>query len=224
MYMNESKLREGLVLDGNMIKAVSSGGDMIEARLNHKDETSFRLQAHLLGLTNALPEIEPENAKEYALFFDFPSKFVPEAEVRERNAKRRRVLGGEVKDTVYHARRENMKLAQGGLDHLLDAWTLNILCTHWLDQESVPVPPSMRTAVEEFRQVEDPQEAFEALFQFTKDRSVTLSCKEVAQTVQNATFATHVTRTEVTKWLKLAGCTKTHARAGDIWQGLSRAE
>ena len=78
--------------------------------------------------------------------------------------------------------------------------------------------------VEEFRQVEDPQEAFEALFQFTKDRSVTLSCKEVAQTVQNATFATHVTRTEVTKWLKLAGCTKTHARAGDIWQGLSRAE
>ena len=224
MYMNESKLREGLALDGNMIKAVSSGGDMIEARLNHKDETSFRLQAHLLGLTNALPDISPENAKEYALFFDFPSKFVPEAEVQERNAKRRRVLGNEVQDTVYHAKRDNMKLAQGGLDHLLDAWTLNILCVHWLDQESVPVPPSMQTAVDEFRQVEDTQEVFEALFHFTKDHSVTLTCKEVAQMVQNATFTTHVTRTEVTKWLKLAGCTKAHARGGDIWRGLSRAE
>ena len=217
-------MRKDLTLDGNMIKAVSSGGDMIEARLNHKDETSFRLQAHLLGLTNALPDISPENAKEYALFFDFPSKFVPEAEVQERNAKRRRVLGNEVQDTVYHAKRDNMKLAQGGLDHLLDAWTLNILCVHWLDQESVPVPPSMQTAVDEFRQVEDTQEVFEALFHFTKDHSVTLTCKEVAQMVQNATFTTHVTRTEVTKWLKLAGCTKAHARGGDIWRGLSRAE
>lgn len=46
-------------LDGNKIKEFSGGGDTICARLNHKDEINFRIQATPFYFINDMPQIKP---------------------------------------------------------------------------------------------------------------------------------------------------------------------
>lgn len=74
---NEIRLNEAdkLKLDGNIIKKVASGGDMIMARQNYKDERMFRIQASLLLNCNDLPDIDPADACEKLLPFACPNKF-----------------------------------------------------------------------------------------------------------------------------------------------------
>ena len=63
-------------INGNILKKLASGGDVIEARVNHKDEINFKIQARPMIFCNDLPPIEPADAKETSICFNFPSKFV----------------------------------------------------------------------------------------------------------------------------------------------------
>ena len=63
-------------INGNILKKLSSGGDKIEARVNHKDEINFKIQARVCMFCNDLPPIEPSDAKETSYMFKYPSKFV----------------------------------------------------------------------------------------------------------------------------------------------------
>jgi len=65
-------------IKGSMIKKFCSGGDEIEARINNKDEKTFKLQSSLMICCNDLPEITPTDTKEFLEHFDILSKFIPE--------------------------------------------------------------------------------------------------------------------------------------------------
>ena len=63
-------------INGNILKKLSSGGDKIEARVNHKDEINFKIQARVCMFCNDLPPIEPADTKETSYMFRYPSKFL----------------------------------------------------------------------------------------------------------------------------------------------------
>ena len=65
-----------LVLDGNKIKKLVSGGDFIQARKNYQDEKEFRVQSSLMYCCNDMPEINPQDTKERLKSYYFKSKFI----------------------------------------------------------------------------------------------------------------------------------------------------
>ena len=69
-------------INGNVLKKLSSGGDKIEARVNHKDEINFKIQARVCMFCNDLPPIEPADTKETAYMFKYPSKFLNKGDDR----------------------------------------------------------------------------------------------------------------------------------------------
>ena len=69
-------------INGNVLKKLSSGGDKIEGRVNHKDEINFKIQSRVCMFCNDLPPIEPSDAKETSYMFKFPSKFIDANDAR----------------------------------------------------------------------------------------------------------------------------------------------
>lgn len=63
-------------INGNMVKRFVSGGDVLQARVNYKDETDFKVQARLIMFMNDLPKFSPTDAMETMDYFDFPNRFV----------------------------------------------------------------------------------------------------------------------------------------------------
>lgn len=56
---NEIRLSGTRFIDGNKLKSIASGGDVIKGRLNHKDESPFVCRATFLLQTNDMPSIKP---------------------------------------------------------------------------------------------------------------------------------------------------------------------
>lgn len=75
---NEIRIMEDvkLMLDGNIIKKIASGGDMIMCRLLYQNERMIRIMATLLMACNDLPKVTPADAYEKIVPFSCPHKFV----------------------------------------------------------------------------------------------------------------------------------------------------
>lgn len=58
---NECRM-DGTAIDGNLLKTLSSGGDVITARQNFKDETNVVLRASFVYMGNDMPEITPKDS------------------------------------------------------------------------------------------------------------------------------------------------------------------
>ncbi len=69
---------KSLKLDGNLIKSISSGGDTKKARLNYKDQVSFKIQGRMLLFMNQMVEVEPRDSMETLELFEFPNYFKKE--------------------------------------------------------------------------------------------------------------------------------------------------
>ena len=82
LLTNEITIGEKTKINGNILKKLSSGGDRIEARVNHKDEINFKIQARVCMFCNDLPPIEPADAKETSYMFRYPSKFLAKEDDR----------------------------------------------------------------------------------------------------------------------------------------------
>lgn len=64
-----------LKLDGNAVKSVASGGDTKTARLNFKDEQQFKCQGSMFLMMNEMLEMQPADALENVVTFNFNSEF-----------------------------------------------------------------------------------------------------------------------------------------------------
>lgn len=73
---HEIKTGDNIYLDGNMIKKFSSGGDPIQARLNHKDEIDFKIQSTLWLNCNDFPECKPNDCLKYMDSFQLKTCFI----------------------------------------------------------------------------------------------------------------------------------------------------
>lgn len=75
---------EQAIIDGNTVKGICSGGDMIETRTNYKDAVCKRLQCTLVMNVNDFPKIEPADAYQTLQVFSFPNAFVSDDEMLTR--------------------------------------------------------------------------------------------------------------------------------------------
>lgn len=71
----ENELGKAAKLDGNMIKSIASGGDMLQARLLHQNTVEFQLQGKLMLMMNDAPRVEPEDANTTRCGFQFRVEF-----------------------------------------------------------------------------------------------------------------------------------------------------
>jgi hypothetical protein len=67
-------------LDGNLIKMLASGGDTVELRQNYRNEQRKKLQCTFALCCNDLPDVEPSDALDTCVVFNFASTFVAEEE------------------------------------------------------------------------------------------------------------------------------------------------
>ena len=82
-YTNEVKcdFARNVRLDGNIIKALQSGGDPLVARRNFQDERTFRIASRLIMNINDMPRVSPDDALATMLLFKFPFAFKPPEEI-----------------------------------------------------------------------------------------------------------------------------------------------
>ena len=78
-----NEVKEDVVLNGVLIKSLSSGGDTILGRTNHKDEIEFLPQFMMMFMCNSLKGVEPVDALENCEQFYCKSKFVKSEELIE---------------------------------------------------------------------------------------------------------------------------------------------
>ena len=94
-------------LDGNLIKSLTSGGDLIEARINHKDEQYFANNSTIfmfynptaLAGHNILP-VEPADALKTCYCIPFPYVFTSKAELSK--SCRHRLEDKEIKSKIIN--------------------------------------------------------------------------------------------------------------------------
>ena len=128
---SEAKHTDGnrpVILDGDKIKKVCSGGDRIGMRLNYMDEFEGKLQAGPVFYVNRIPRIEPVDAAEFMHIISSPAKFKAEHEMTE--ADRR--------NPYVHPANPHFKSTWCREDRILDAFTHTLLDAY---SNSPPVPP-----------------------------------------------------------------------------------
>jgi hypothetical protein len=125
-----NEVKEKTVLDGVLIKSLSSGGDTILARTNHKDEFEFVPQFLMMFMLNDIKGVEPADALENCEQFYCKSKFVKKEDLIEGQP-------------FLKLRDENIK---GFIEtpEAIDSFTLYVL-HHFQDQLQVPESVKLST-------------------------------------------------------------------------------
>jgi len=77
---------KGIVIDGNKVKMVASGGDSIEIRTNHVDEYNIKVQFLLSMFFNHENECCPSDALETNMCFTFKTKFIDDTYTKTKYA------------------------------------------------------------------------------------------------------------------------------------------
>ena len=133
-------------MNGNILKKLASGGDVIEARLNHQDEINFQTQVRPMIFCNDLPPITPTDAKETCSIYYFPSKFVDDERVGTtiRNQETNEII------ISYHKKDDNIKSWSKSKD-VVKAF-VDILFESY--GERLPLPKSMAEAQKDFKEAE----------------------------------------------------------------------
>ena len=169
-------------INGNVLKKLSSGGDKIEARVNHKDEINFRIQARVCMFCNDLPPIEPADTKETSYMFRFPSKFLapdddrlgkpllkPNIYLEDEEVKY--VLDSEGNKTYsnicnFYKKDDSIK-EWCKRPEVLDAFQY-ILLNAYMDK--LPIPEKMKEDMDDFKEEEKEEDKFFDLFNFLGDK------------------------------------------------------
>ena len=149
-------------INGNILKKLASGGDKIEARVNHKDEVNIVTQARPMIFCNDLPPIEPADAKETAYIYYFPSKFVDDTEK----------IGTELKNEStneiiisYHKKDDNIKSWSKSED-VINAF-VDILFGSY--SEKLSLPKSMESSQKDFKEGESEYSQLDEILLYNGD-------------------------------------------------------
>ena len=176
---SEGKIR----INGNTLKKLSSGGDKIEARVNHKDEINFKIQARVCMFCNDLPPIEPADTKETSYMFRFPSKFLNPDDYRLGKPIMRPVMyeteEGEVKYELdedgekkminicnFYKKDDDIK-AWCRKEEVMNAF-IYIIFQNYGDKALIP--ENMKEEMNDFKEEEKEEDIFLSLFNFPSDK------------------------------------------------------
>ena len=129
-YTNEVKCDDAsksIKLDGNLLKSFQSGGDVLSARKNHKDERSFRVASRLIMNMNDIPEVSPLDAVSTLVLIKFPYKYVAHDEMTEDSP------------PFFRKRDETIKTTYIKRPDVVDAFTWLVI-NAYTDTQVVPCP------------------------------------------------------------------------------------
>ncbi len=169
-------------INGNILKKLSSGGDKIEARVNHKDEINFKIQAKVCMFCNDLPPIEPADTKETSYMFRFPSKFLNPDDDRLGKPIMRPVMKEVNGEIEYEYDEEGNKKMINVCsfykkDDTIKKWCtqeevmnafIQIIFDNYSDK--VAIPESMKEDMNDFKEEEREEDKFMALFNYPGDK------------------------------------------------------
>lgn len=158
-------------VDGNMIKKFCSGGDSIEARKNHQDEYQFKIQASLMICCNDMPEITPNDTKEFCDEFQMKSKFLTaEQQLTEKkiNTYEYYLADDKVKEYV-----KETKYIDAFIQLLVDAY-----------KTPVKYPEVLRANIEEVKEENDYEKLLNK-FIVTKEKKNFISNEELHNILDN---------------------------------------
>jgi len=160
-------------LDGNKIKTFSGGGDTIMARVNHKDETNFKLQCTPIYFVNDMPKIKPmlQELKNRLKYMETQYSY----------------LSGVLYDQQKNC--PNVKIADPLIksefctdDEILKTYAI-MICQNYKVLPPDP-PEEVIKSIEEWTDADDAKSKISELFQATEDENDTISCKKVGQMVE----------------------------------------
>lgn len=158
-------------VDGNMIKKFCSGGDSIEARKNHQDEYQFKIQASLMICCNDMPEITPNDTKEFCDEFQMKSKFLTaEQQLTEKkiNTYEYYLADDKVKEYV-----KETKYIDAFIQLLVDAY-----------KTPVKYPEVLRANIEEVKEESDYEKLLNK-FIITKEKKNFISNEDLRDVIDN---------------------------------------
>ena len=169
-------------INGNILKKLSSGGDKIEARVNHKDEINFKIQARVCMFCNDLPPLEPADAKETAYMFRYPSKFLNPDDERLGKPLMRKKYNIVNEDVIYEKDEEGNDIYVNVCnfykkDDDIKFWCkkpeimnafIHIIFSHY--GKKTLIPESMKEEMNDFKDDEKEEDRFLDLFNFVGDK------------------------------------------------------
>ena len=213
-------------INGNILKKLASGGDKIEARVNHKDEINFKIQSRVCMFCNDLPPIEPSDAKETSYMFKYPSKFVANDDPRLGNPilRQRTCInkdgeiekitdeqGNPIMDNIinFYEKDDDIKLWCKD-KKVIDAF-IEIIFDNYSNK--VPVPECMKEVQEDFKDDETDESKFFDLFNFETDIDYDpenidwLSISVISMLLKKAKI--NASPQKYNNWLQKKGCVKS---------------
>ena len=201
-------------INGALVKKLTSGGDIMEARKNYVDEMQFKSQAHLLILANDMPECKPSDCKQTCLHMPFPTTFVDPNDVRVGK-------GDPHIQVANHLIKDICKQTD-----VLDAFTYAVCCDHWTEGV-VTMPPALQESHSEFVQQDDTKTNLLDLFHFTGQDAAhhtRLSVQQVDKIIRDAGIHS-VSKQKYGKWLEERNAFKKKGQGGRYaWYGLMEAK
>ncbi|MDA8539193.1 hypothetical protein N9K47_00450, partial [bacterium] len=188
IFTNECDVSGDKLINGALVKKLSSGGDSISARALYQNACTFKLSGRLCMAANDMPDVAPSDTIQTLSYFQAPRVFVQPGDERLKT------------DPMYMAADDSIKdycctpEARGAITHLL------------LDAYGPPVrTKQMDMMREEYSAGSDDREKFFENFEVSKDQtSDYIPVKEVAERVKKQKLA--VTARRYNRWLKASGC------------------
>ena len=193
-----NEVKEKTILDGVLIKSLSSGGDTVLARTNHKDEYEFTPQFMMMFMLNDLKGVDPIDALENCEQFYCKSKFVQQEDLIEGQA-------------FLKLRDENIKEFIE-TPEAIDAFTLYVL-HHFQDQ--LQVPESVKVSTENM--VEDIPLTLEQIllkyFRSSSNNKDRLFTDDIIKHIQNVGYDQTINPKELSEILQKC-CIGTRKKNG----------
>ena len=213
-FSNELKTKDDndkiLKLDGDLIKRVSSGGDSQKARLNYKDDVTFKIQGRMILFMNDLIPITVQDAYQTASFFNFQSIFKDEITKEELEI-------NNLDDTQckYFKKDENLKIEIKTNDNLQLAF-IKLLIDNYT---SKPIAkPEIIINNDDFKDDDNDEEAsIKRIFDITQSSNDLLSIKEFNISIKENTL---ITKAKAKLILQKLGCREIRTSKDRYFAGI----
>jgi hypothetical protein len=214
-FSNELKTTDNdgktLKLDGDCIKKVSSGGDKMKARLNYKDDITFKIQGRMILFMNDLIPITVQDAYETSSLFNFQSIFVDE--ITDDMKKINNIKEGQCK---YFLKDNNIKSLIKNNYNNIHLSFIKLLIESYTVQP-IPKPDIMKNN-DDFKENDNNEiEQIKDLFEITLNHENKIPLKEVNESIKDNTT---ITKAKAKLILQKFGVVEDRNKNGRFYKGL----
>ena len=185
------------ILNGNMIKKISSGGDSIEARKNFQDEVIFKVQCRPILFCNDLPGIEPKDALSTLTKFEFPCQFVKDADLKKDNELNPLAVFKETDDQIKNKCKTD-KFINAFIHIIIDSYHTNLI-----------VPECVKSSTAELNS-DDGNDTDIILKLFNYNASGKEKCKDIHNLIKSK-YKLAISSQKIFKILKSKGIVKQNS-------------